>query len=92
MPLAHTCEDIKPDDALSAMVSEGVSKVIASAFRGPNGPGFTNEEVAAVVRRHPDRVVGIASVDLLRPMEGVRELRRCVKDARSGLLYARWPR
>ena len=78
--LADEDPDIKPDDALSTMVTEGVSKVIASAFRGLNGPRITNEEIAAVVRRHPDGVVGIASVDLLHPMEGVRELRHCVKD------------
>jgi predicted TIM-barrel fold metal-dependent hydrolase len=31
------------------------------------------------VKAHPARFVGIASVNLLRPMEGVRELRRAVK-------------
>jgi predicted TIM-barrel fold metal-dependent hydrolase len=39
-----------------------------------------NDAVAAIVRAHPDRVTGIASVDLHRPMDAVRELRRCVEE------------
>jgi hypothetical protein len=39
---------------------------------------ITNDEVAAAVRAHPRHVVGVASVDISRPMAGVRELRRCV--------------
>ena len=47
---------------------------------GPQGPLLSNDEVAGFVRRHPDRLVGVASVDLHRPMEAVRELRRCVRE------------
>jgi len=39
-----------------------------------------NDEVAAHVEAHPDRFVGVASVDLHRPMDAVRELRRCVEE------------
>jgi predicted TIM-barrel fold metal-dependent hydrolase len=41
---------------------------------------ITNDEIAASVFAHPDQVVGIASVDISRPMDAVRELRRCVRD------------
>ncbi|MNC30262.1 Amidohydrolase [compost metagenome] len=41
---------------------------------------ITNDEIAAAVFAHPDRVVGVASVDISRPMDAVRELRRCVRD------------
>src|ERR1043166_4059458 len=34
--------------------------------------------LAACVRRYPERLIGVASVDLHRPMEAIRELRRCV--------------
>ncbi|MDH3846126.1 MAG: amidohydrolase family protein, partial [Myxococcales bacterium] len=44
------------------------------------GPLLTNDYVAATVKSHPDRLVGIGSVDLYRPMQAVRELRRCVKE------------
>ena len=39
-----------------------------------------NDEVARAVALAPDRLVGIGSVDLHRPMEAVRELRRCVRE------------
>ena len=68
------------EDALAEMQRQGVGKVVASAWWGPRGPMIANDDVAAVVRRHPDRVIGIASVDLHRPMHAVRELRRCVRE------------
>ena len=34
--------------------------------------------MADFVRSYPDRLLGIASVDITRPMDAVRELRRCV--------------
>jgi predicted TIM-barrel fold metal-dependent hydrolase len=37
------------------------------------------DEVASFVDQHPGRLLGIASVDLYRPMDAVRELRRCVR-------------
>jgi uncharacterized protein len=61
------------------MRQQGVDKVVASAWWGPRGPMISNDSVCAIVGRHPDRVIGIASVDLQRPMDAVRELRRCVR-------------
>jgi predicted TIM-barrel fold metal-dependent hydrolase len=77
--LAEKPTDITPENALPLFEASGVTKVIASAWWGPKGPMITNDALAEIVRRHPDRVIGMASVDLFRPMEGVRELRRCVK-------------
>lgn len=71
--LAESDPGITPDQALASLVQDGASRVIASAWWGPKGPMITNEEVAAVVRSNPDQVVGIASVDLMRPMDGVRD-------------------
>jgi hypothetical protein len=39
-----------------------------------------NNEVAGRVAEHPDRFAGLAAVDLARPMEAVRELRRYVSE------------
>jgi predicted TIM-barrel fold metal-dependent hydrolase len=78
--LAESNPDISTDEALSDLKAQNVSKVVASAWWGPQGPMITNEEVAVAVRSNPDHVIGIASVDLRRPMEAVRELRRCVKE------------
>lgn len=65
---------------LSAMDAAGVTRAVLSAWWGPDGPLITNDEVAAHVRAHPDRFIGAASVDLARPMEAVRELRRAVRE------------
>jgi uncharacterized protein len=65
---------------LQAMDVAGVSRALISAWHGPQGPLISNDEVAACVAQAPDRLVGIGSVDLARPMDAVRELRRCVQD------------
>ena len=57
----------------------GVDRALVTAWWGPTGPMLSNDDVAALVARHPDRLVGVASVDLLRPLDAVRELRRCVR-------------
>ncbi|EJL87111.1 putative TIM-barrel fold metal-dependent hydrolase [Polaromonas sp. CF318] len=66
--------------ALEIFRSQGVSQVLASAWWCPAGVMISNDEVAAAVKADPRRVVGIASVDITKPMEAVRELRRCVKE------------
>lgn len=78
--LAQGNPEITHDEALDTFRAHGVSRVIASAWWGPAGPMITNEEVAAAIQAHPGRVVGVASVDINRPMDAVREIRRCVKE------------
>ncbi len=67
-----------PDRTLAAMDTAGVSVGMLCAWWGPTGLLVSNDEVSELVRRWPDRFVGVASVDLHHPMDGVRELRRCV--------------
>jgi len=62
-----------------ALEAAGVDRALMTAWWGPAGAMISNDEVAACVRARPDLLVGVASVDLSRPMEGVRELRRAVK-------------
>jgi predicted TIM-barrel fold metal-dependent hydrolase len=72
-------EEISYDFTLAAMDAAGVERSLVSAWWGPRGPLLSNDEVAALVRAHPERFTGVASVDLSRPMDAVRELRRAVK-------------
>jgi uncharacterized protein len=65
---------------LGALDAAGVDRALCSAWWGPRGPLLENDEVAALCRAHPERITGIASVDLDRPMAAVRELRRCVRE------------
>ncbi len=76
---------------LAAMDQGGVEVALAAAWWGPQGPLIDNDEVAALVREHPGKFRGLASVDLHRPMAAVRELRRCVRELGfSGLRIVPW--
>jgi len=64
-----------------AALDEGaVDLGLLSAWHGPNGVLIGNDEVAGWIAEHPTRFAGLASVDLRRPMDAVRELRRCVTE------------
>ncbi len=65
---------------IQAMDQGRVGVGLVAAWWGPQGALIDNDEVAAAVREHPRRLVGVASVDLARPMAAVRELRRCVRE------------
>jgi predicted TIM-barrel fold metal-dependent hydrolase len=77
-------QDAIPDIPLSltleSMDAAGVALGLVAAWWGPQGALIDNDEVASFVGQHPDRLIGVASVDLARPMEAVRELRRCVRE------------
>jgi len=64
---------------LGAMDAAGVDFGLICAWHGPQGALISNDEVASFVQQAPDRLGGLASVDLYRPLDAVRELRRCVK-------------
>jgi len=62
------------------MDEAGITRSLICAWEGPKGSLISNEEVAGFVRQAPDRLVGVGSVDVSRPREAVREIRRCVRD------------
>jgi predicted TIM-barrel fold metal-dependent hydrolase len=61
---------------IGALDAAGVDLGLLCAWYGPDGAWISNDEVLAQVRQHPDRLVGVASVDLRRPKRAVDELRR----------------
>jgi hypothetical protein len=81
VPLSRTIETM--DEA-------GVGVGLLAAWWGPRGALIENDEVASFVGEHPGRFLGIASVDLCRPMEAVRELRRCARRGFRGLRIVPW--
>ena len=68
------------DQTIAAMDHAGVSKGLVSAWHGPDGWLISNDEVAALVATYPQRLIGVASVDLRRPVSAIRELRRAVRE------------
>jgi len=67
-------------DTLGAMDAGGVGISLISAWVGPRGPMISNDEVAGFVGQAPDRLVGVGSVDITKPMDAMREVRRCVRE------------
>ncbi|MEY2422035.1 MAG: uncharacterized protein QOI95_2102 [Acidimicrobiaceae bacterium] len=72
--------DLPIEWTLKTMDDAGVSVGMLCAWWSPAGPLIENDDVAAHVEQHPDRFVGVASVNLARPMDAVGELRRCVSE------------
>ncbi|MGH9013359.1 MAG: amidohydrolase family protein [Acidimicrobiia bacterium] len=68
------------DHTIAAMDSGGVESALISAWDGPEGALITNDDVAGYVAAHPDRLTGVAAVDLRDPVRAVHELRRCVRE------------
>lgn len=58
----------------------GVDVMLISAWVAPHCVMTSNDEVAQSVSEAPGRLVGVGSVEISRPMEAVREVRRCVRD------------
>jgi predicted TIM-barrel fold metal-dependent hydrolase len=79
------------DITLAAMDAAGIEYGLLSAWHGPDGALIANDTVAGWVSEHPGRFGGLAAVDLGRPMDAVRELRRCVADLGfNGLRVVPW--
>jgi predicted TIM-barrel fold metal-dependent hydrolase len=73
-------DELPVEFTLSAMDGGNVDVGMITAWYGPDGALISNDEVAALVEAHPDRFIGVASVDLRDPVPAVRELRRCVNE------------
>jgi predicted TIM-barrel fold metal-dependent hydrolase len=85
-------QEIPIDATIGAMDNADVAFGLLSAWHAPReGALISNDEVAGWVAAHPDRFAGLAAVDLARPMQAVRELRRCVTDLGfKGLRVVPW--
>lgn len=73
-------DELPIDLTVQAMDAAGIEVGLLSAWHGPRGSLISNDEVAGWVAAHPGRFAGLAAVDLRRPMDAVRELRRAVSE------------
>ncbi|WP_244624801.1 amidohydrolase family protein [Pyruvatibacter mobilis] len=65
---------------IAMMDQAGIDRMLISAWVAPRNVMISNDEVAGFVAEAPDRLVGVGSVDISRPMDAVREIRRCVRE------------
>lgn len=73
-------EEIPVAATIAAMDEAGVNRSLISAWVAPRNVMISNDEVAAFVAEYPDRLTGVGSVDISRPMAAVREVRRCTEE------------
>lgn len=72
-------EELPVATTVRMMDAAGVTKSLISAWVAPHNAMISNDEVAGFVGEFPDRLIGIGSVDIARPMRAVAEVRRCVE-------------
>ena len=80
MGLEEIPSEIPVGFTTAALDAAGVTRALICAWYGPEGALISNDEVAAFVAEDPERLVGVASVDLRRPIAAIAELRRCVSE------------
>ncbi|UCH87424.1 MAG: amidohydrolase [Dehalococcoidia bacterium] len=73
-------EGVPIELTLAEMDATGVEKAFLRAWMRPEEVIISNDDIAAIVQKHPDRFLGMATVDPRRPMDAVRELERAVKE------------
>lgn len=76
---AHLIENgLTPAQIVAEMDRAGIQTLMLSAWHRPGVDIFSNDLIAEMVAEFPDRFVGVAAVNLEKPVEAVRELDRAV--------------
>lgn len=68
------------EQVVALMDQAGVQTAMLCAWHRPGRCLISNDEIAEPVRRFPGRFIGVAAVNLEKPLEAVRELERAVKE------------
>ena len=73
-------EEVPLAVTLGAAAQAGITRSLISAWVAPRNVMISNDEVAGFVAEAPDRLIGVGSVDISKPMAAVREVRRCISE------------
>ncbi len=68
------------ETTIAAMDAAGIERLMICAWHRPGAAVISNDDVARIVGRHPDRFSGVASVDLEHPMAALAELERAATE------------
>jgi uncharacterized protein len=66
------------EEMVGSMDAAGIERVMLCAWHRPGRWCISNDDIARIVDKYPDRFVGVAAVNLEKPLEAVRELDRAV--------------
>lgn len=69
---------LSPSETVDHMDEAGVEKLMLAAWCRPEGWVTSNDQISEYTRAYPDRFIGVATVDLSKPVAAVRELERAV--------------
>jgi predicted TIM-barrel fold metal-dependent hydrolase len=72
--------DLTADELIALMDAGHIEKAMLTAWCGPRGWISSNERIADIVRQRPDRLFGVATVNLANPREAVLEFRRAISE------------
>jgi hypothetical protein len=73
-------QELSPAHLIEMMDQAGVERVMLCAWYRPGTWIITNDTIAEFVQAFPQRFVGVATVNLEKPVEAVRELERAVRE------------
>src|SRR5262245_51155162 len=76
--LDHWQTGLTPAEVVRMMDVAGIERLLLTAWTRPGNAIASNDRVAEFIRDYPRRFVGVAGVDLERPVAAVRELERAV--------------
>lgn len=71
-------QELPVSATIAAMDRAGVDRMLISAWYAPRNVMISNDEVASFVAQSNGRLIGVGSADIAKPMQAVREIRRCV--------------
>jgi uncharacterized protein len=73
-------QDWSAEQLVQLMDKAGVDRVMLCAWHRPGKWVVSNDTIASFVQLFPERFVGVAAVNLEKPIEAVHELERAVKE------------
>jgi hypothetical protein len=76
----HLAAGLKPAEVVGLMDAAGIEQLLVTSWMRPGQSIVSNDQVAEFISDYPGRFVGVAGVDLQRPVAAVRELERAVRE------------
>jgi len=90
----HTPQGVSPEQFVSEMDEAGFEKVFVAAVKMGSYRGrwlandFSNKEVYEMIKKYPDRLIGLAGYDQMNIMQSLREIEIAVKEYGFKGVYA----
>jgi uncharacterized protein len=71
---------VSAEEMVAMMDAAGIERLCMTTWARPGVSLMSNDRIAEFTRAYPTRFVGVATVDLEKPVQAVRELDRAVRE------------